>query len=167
MPRFAGRKCNREGRRPSLGGAQGYRGSLRGRRAALGLSQGVRCRPGNFSGLFGSVVSPSVHDASAGCLVPLQLGAGREPALPGPAHRHDGPERAGEQHDGAAAHGALPALPARYRHAPAVHVPPFQGWEDRVCVCVCLRVCVCARVRERERPRVFWYCTRRTLRVGA
>ncbi|XP_032206047.1 calcium-responsive transactivator isoform X5 [Mustela erminea] len=67
-------------------------------------------------------VQPSVHDAPAGSLVPLQLGAGRQPALPGPVvHRHDGPERTGQHHDGPAAHGALPALPARV--VPAVPGP--------------------------------------------
>ena len=64
-------------------------------------------------GLLGSVVFPSVHDAPAGSLVSLQRSAGRKPALPGPVHGHDGPERAGGRRDGAAAHGALPALPAR------------------------------------------------------
>lgn len=64
-------------------------------------------------GLLGSVVFPSVHDAPAGSLVSLQRGTGRKPALPGPVHGHDGPERAGGRRDGAAAHGALPALPAR------------------------------------------------------
>lgn len=69
--------------------------------------------PPGTAWLTGSVVFPSVHDAPAGSLVSLQCGAGRKPALPGPVHGHDGPEWAGGRRDGAAAHGALPALPAR------------------------------------------------------
>lgn len=56
----------------------------------------------------------SLHDAPAGGHVPLQLSAGWKPALPGPgAHCHDGPGWPRRQHDGAAAHGALPTLSAR------------------------------------------------------
>ena len=78
-----------------------------------GWSGGGGCATRELLGLLGSVVSPSVHDAPAGSLISLQRGAGREPALPGPVHGHDGPERAGGRRDGPAAHGALPALPAR------------------------------------------------------
>lgn len=56
----------------------------------------------------------SLHDAPAGSHIPLQLSTGWKPALPGPGtHCHDGPRWPRRQHDGAAAHGALPTLPAR------------------------------------------------------
>lgn len=61
-----------------------------------------------------SVLSRSLHDAPAGSHVSLQLSTGREPALPGPgAHCHDGPGWPREQHDGTAAYGTLPTVPAR------------------------------------------------------
>lgn len=81
---------------------------------ALGGSEVCRGKspPQAYFGV--SVSSHSLHDAPAGSHVPLQLGTGREPALPGPgAHCHDGPGWPREQHDGTAAHGALPTLPAR------------------------------------------------------